>query len=228
MKKSSWLSKSFKITAALALAVAAMGFVNSAKALEIDYASAPGGLIDFPGDSTFHFTPGDNGSNLQIINGSASGFFGEVSGTFTISNIQVIVPGLVETGDVSGTGAFVIHDNMGHDLTATVVWNSIAQVGAGNALNFHGDVNLTNIMYSGTNTDLVTLANAHSAVNVLSFQFTMAVPLTVLANHPAPDITNSFSGTIATVPDGGTTVALLGVALLGIGGLRRMFRARKS
>ena len=56
MKTSSWLSKSIKITAVLAVATAAIGFVNSAKALEIDYASAPGSLIVFPGDSTFHFT----------------------------------------------------------------------------------------------------------------------------------------------------------------------------
>ena len=151
-----------------------------------------------------------------------------ISGTFTISNIQIIVPGLAETGDVSGTGAFVIHDGMGNDLTATLVWTSVAQIGAGNALNFHGNVNLTGITYSGTNADLVTLANAHSAIDVLSFQFTTQIDLTTLANHTGGDITNSFSGTIATVPDGGTTVALLGVALLGIGGVRRMFRARKS
>jgi hypothetical protein len=31
-----------------------------------------------------------------------------------------------------------------------------------------------------------------------------------------------------TVPDGGTTVALLGIALAGLEGVRRMFRARKS
>ena len=225
MKTSSWLSKSIKITAVLALATAAIGFANSAKALEIDYASAPGGLIVFPGDSTFHFTAGNN---TTITTGSCAGCAAAISGVFTISNIQIIVPGLAETGDVSGTGAFVIHDGMGNDLTATLIWTAIAQVGAGNALNFHGSVNLTDITYSGTNADLVTLAAAHSAIDVLSFQFTTQIDLTFLAVHPGGDITNSFSGTIATVPDGGTTVALLGVALLGIGGVRRMFRARKS
>ena len=136
----------------------------------------------------------------------------------------VIVPGLAETGDVSGTGAFVIHDGVGNDLTATLVWTSVAQVGAGNALNFRGSVNLTSITYSGTNADLVALAAAHSAIDVLSFQFTTQIDLTFLAVHPGGDITNSFSGTIATVPDGGTTVMLLGAALGVLGIARRALK----
>jgi hypothetical protein len=41
--------------------------------------------------------------------------------------------------------------------------------------------------------------------------------------------TFSFSSSTSAVPDGGTTVALLGIALAGIEGARRMFRAaRKS
>jgi len=221
MKTSSWLSKCIKITAVLALATAAIGFANSAKALEIDYASAPGGLIVFPGDSTFHFTAGNN---TTITTGSCAGCSAAMSGVFTISNIQIIVPGLVETGDVSGAGAFVIHDGMGNDLTAVLQWSAIAQVGAGNALNFRGSVNLTNIMYAGTNADLVTLANAHSAIDVLSFQFTSQIDLTFLAVHPGGDITNSFSGTIATVPDGGATVMLLGAALGVLGIARRVLK----
>jgi hypothetical protein len=40
--------------------------------------------------------------------------------------------------------------------------------------------------------------------------------------------TFSFSSSNGVIPDGGTTVALLGIALAGIEGARRMFRARKS
>jgi VPDSG-CTERM motif len=40
--------------------------------------------------------------------------------------------------------------------------------------------------------------------------------------------TFAFSSSTSAVPDGGTTVALLGIALAGIEGARRMFRARKA
>lgn len=40
--------------------------------------------------------------------------------------------------------------------------------------------------------------------------------------------TFSFSSSNQAIPDGGTTVALLGIALAGIEGVRRMFRARKA
>jgi VPDSG-CTERM motif len=222
MKTSSWLSKSIKITAVLALATAAIGFANSAKALEIDYASAPGGLIVFPGDSTFHFTAGDN---LQIVTGTASGFLGSITGTFNIVQpITILIPGLVERADVTGSGTFVIHDPANGDLTADLTWNTIGQLGANGALNFQADVNMTNITYSGANPDLVALATAGSAVNVLSFQFTSLIPLTVLATHTGGDITNSFSGAIVTVPDGGATVMLLGAALGVLGIARRALK----
>ena len=47
------------------------------------------------------------------------------------------------------------------------------------------------------------------------------------------DITHTANGTTSgdkelTVPDGGSAVALLGIALAGIEGVRRIFRARKS
>ena len=206
--------------AVLALATAAIGFANSAKALEIDYSSAPGGLIVFPGNSTFHFSAGDN---VQIDTGTASGFLSSITGNFTIGPITIIVPGLVESANVTGSGMFVIHAPDG-DLTANLSWNSIAQIGSLGGLNFHAAINLTNITYSGTNADLVALAAAGSAVDTLSFQFTTTIPLTVLASHSGGDITNTFSGTIATTPDGGATVMLLGAALGVLGIARRAWK----
>jgi hypothetical protein len=55
------------------------------------------------------------------------------------------------------------------------------------------------------------------------------------ATQFAPGVFNIIDGGVAsvdafepTVPDGGTTVALLGIALAGLEGVRRMFRARKA
>jgi hypothetical protein len=45
-----------------------------------------------------------------------------------------------------------------------------------------------------------------------------------LATHTGGDITNSFSGAIVTVPDGGATVMLLGAALGVLGIARRALK----
>ncbi len=117
---------------------------------------------------------------------------------------------------------FVIHDGA-NNLTATLQWLNISQTGAGGTLNVFGQVNLTNIMYTGSNPDLVALRDAGSGANVLTFQFVPPVSLEELRNGPGSRST-SFSGSINTatqgVPDGGLTVALLGLSLAGIAGLR--------
>ena len=78
LKRSSWLSKSIKITAALALAAAAIGFADSAKAVSFGYASTVHSSIHFPGNHTFSFTPSMN--NFQVGSGSAAGDSGESLG----------------------------------------------------------------------------------------------------------------------------------------------------
>ena len=224
MKTSSWLSKSIKVTAALVVAAAALGFADSAKAIQFAYASTPGSFIHFDGLHHFSFTPSTN--NFQVSNGSCAGCLGEITGTFTIGTITQGPPGFF-TAPVTGSGTFVIHDGMGNNLTATLTWVDIQQHGTAGNLNVAGVVNLTGITYAGTNPDLVALRNAGSGSNGLSFTFNPAVSLQRLRNGPGAHNT-SFSGTISTLPDGGTTVALLGLALVGVGGVRRMFRARKT
>jgi hypothetical protein len=224
MKTSSWLSRSIKMTAALALATVAIGFVDSAKAIQIDYASTSGSFIHFDGLHHFSFTPSTN--NFQVGNGSCVGCLGEITGTFTIGTITQGPPGFF-TAPVTGSGTFVIHDGLGNNLTATLTWVDIQQHGTAGNLNVTGAVNLSSITYAGTNPDLVALRNAGSASNGLSFTFNPAVSLQRLRNGPGSHNT-SFSGTISTVPDGGMTVALLGIALAGVGGARRIFRARKT
>jgi hypothetical protein len=224
--KTAWFSKSIKITAALALAAAAIGFVDSANAnpYSFSYASRPGSAIVFPGNHTFHFAPGTN--DFVVTSGTASGDFGQIIGTFTIGTITPIPGGA--TAPVTGTGTFVIHDGTGHDLTASLTWVDITQIGTSGTLNIGGAINLTSITYTGTNHDLVNLRIAGSASDTLDFTFNPAVTLAHLRNGPGSHST-SFSGTVSyQVPDGGTAVALLGIALAGVGGVRRMFRVRKT
>lgn len=75
VKTSSWVSKSIKITAALALAAVAIGFVDSAKAVSFSYSNTVGSNIHFPGNHTFSFTPSTN--SFHVTSGSAAGALGD-------------------------------------------------------------------------------------------------------------------------------------------------------
>ena len=88
----------------------------------------------------------------------------------------------------------------------------------------HGDVNLSGITYAGTNADLVALRNAGCALECASISHLLRPShYRSLRNGPGSHNT-SFSGTIATVPDGGTTVMLLGAALGVLGIARRALK----
>jgi hypothetical protein len=201
----------------------ALGFASSAPALQIDYSSNPSSFIVFPGDTTFQFAPAV--SQFSITDGTASGLLGEITGIYTIGTITTV--GGVSSAPVTGTGTFVVHDGA-FNLVGTLTWVSILQIGSGVTLNVQGTANLTNITYGGSNADLLALAGAGSGSNTLTFQFVPGVSLTTLRNGPGPNQT-SFSGSISpSVPDGGTTVALLGLGLAAVEGVRRWMRGAKS
>jgi hypothetical protein len=212
----SWLFRTLSLSF---LAAIALAFVTSAEAVAFTYSNTAGSSILFPGDGTFSFAPAAN--NLKITSGTASGFLGEITGTFSIGAITTVGP--VSMAPVTGTGAFDISDGT-FDLTGTLNWLDMQQIGTGNSLNISGQVNMTGITYSGTNPDLVALASVGSAINTLTFQFTPAVSLSTLKNGPGPNST-SFSGNVATLPDGGSTVGLLGLALLGVGFIHRRIKS---
>jgi hypothetical protein len=67
------------------------------------------------------------------------------------------------------------------------------------------------------------MAAAGTAANVLTFQFVPAVTLAVLRDGPGSHST-SFSGTVVSLPDGGTTIMLLGVGLGALGMARRFLK----
>jgi len=206
---------SIAVTSLFALAFLFAGRVG---AVSFSYSSTVGSFISFPGDTTFSFTPAVD--NFQVTSGAASGFLGEITGTFTIGTISTI--GSLSTAPVTGTGGFVISDGT-FDLTATLTWADIQQLGGGGSLNVGGVVNLTSVTYSGSNPALKALATAGAGIDVLSFQFTPPVSLATLSNGPGPNQT-SFSGAVSA-PDGGTTAGLLSFALLGVEVMRRRIKS---
>ena len=179
-----------KMMAGLAACLSLSAGVCSA--VEIDYASTVNSSIQFNGNSTFTFVPSSN--NLKIGNGSAAGLLGELTGTYTIGAVTTAGDGS-KSAPVTGTGTIVIHDGA-NDLTATAVWIDIGQSGTLGGFNQTGAVNLTSIIYAGSNPDLLVLKNAGSAVHTFTFQFVPAVSLDTLKTSAA---STTFSGSIFSV-----------------------------
>jgi hypothetical protein len=208
---------SLKKSLSLLAVGAALALGNAAQAVTFNYASETGANIVFSPGGAFTFSPIAN--NFQVTSGSANTRLGEVTGNFQIGAISV--NGLTSSAPVTGSGSFVIHDGSGFNLSASLTWVNISQTGTSNGLNTVGAVNLTNITYGGVNADLVALAANTTAYNVLTFQF---VPEKSLSDLKTNGGSTSFSGTVATnVPDGGTTIALLGLSLAGLALARRKF-----
>jgi hypothetical protein len=172
--------------------IALLVFSLTSRAALFDYSSSVGSGIYFDGLGNFTLNPTVN--NFKITSGSAAGLFGEMTGTFAIGTITTADG--ASTAPVSGTGTLVIHDGV-NDFTATLVWLDITQIGVGDFLNTSGTVNLTSIVYGGSNPDLVALKAAGSAINDFSFQF---VPSVALSDLKTSAYATSFSGTMSAGP----------------------------
>ena len=202
------------LTCGLALASATSVLATN----EFSYSSVGGAAINFIGGGQFDFTPS---ASFQIISSSfgtgANGLLGGMSGTYTMTGISG------NTANVTGSGGFSITDASNVKLTGTLTWLTVSQTGTGNTLDFLGAVNLTGLSYAGSNPVLQDLAVQTSVIDTLSFTFVPMESLTQLANTTSP-LSTTFSGTIAgttsSLPDGGTTVALLGGALTAMGIVR--------
>jgi len=185
----------------------------------VDYSSLGGTGIKFNAAGGFSFTGGAD--NIEITDGADAGFLGDVTGNFTIGAVTTY--GTMSVASVSGVGEFTIYDGS-TNLTATLTWGNIVQIGSADTTNATGAVNLTNIHYTGTNTDLLALATADAGIDVQTFQF---LPVKNLTTLKSTTITTSFSGSVVVqVPDEGTTAFLvaMGIAAVGAG---MIFRSRK-
>lgn len=204
------------MTAAASVAVGAMilgatsGLANS---ITLNYSSSANAYINFNGGN-ITFTPAINSFSItgSSGNGSAVGVTGEMTGLFSIANVNG------NSANVNGTGTLTLNDGA-TPLTATLTWVDIVVQGTGGTLNDIGVANLSNIVYAGNNVDLKALATSSTGFDVLSFQFIPAVPLSDLATG---NYQTSFSGSLTSnAPDGGLTISLLGGAFLAVAGLRR-------
>ncbi|MFZ9746278.1 MAG: hypothetical protein ACO3G4_06570 [Opitutaceae bacterium] len=208
------------------LALAATTLLASVplRAINLDFGSSPGAMLSFAGNGTFSFVDSAQGiysgtdfvinlsSSGRTGSNSAVGLLGNLGGTFTLGAISSGVAA------VTGSGPLTITD--GANLFAgNVQWLQIHQAATSGNLNLSGVVNVTGITYGGSNQDLMELAAPGSASAVLSFSFASpGYSLTQLASTP---VTTSYNGDLhpsRSVPEGGSTLLILG-AVLGLAGL---------
>ncbi len=235
--------KTISLLSVLAAGVAFLG--NQANAgIDINSVGTGGvgdnGLIRFTGSTdSFQFINAASTPTFSFVaNGSISGAagLGSISGTYTIG--AVTVSGPLQTAPVSGSGVLTIDDNGsaigGNLLTANVGWIDIFTFGTAGGLNAGGSVNLTSIAYSGANADLLALKNGfnNTGVATIQFGFVPAKTLNDLKADTAPgggaNVNDStFTGDLsAAVPEGGSTLLLLGGGLLGLLAFRRRLAVR--
>ncbi|MES2572407.1 MAG: VPDSG-CTERM sorting domain-containing protein [Verrucomicrobiota bacterium] len=243
----SLLKFSFGVTAAFFLAAS-----NQAQAIQFDFASvgkgggatAKAATLRFNGTAgadTFTFvdatgtTAGGNqnaGFDFLITTvtggvGDAANLRGKIGGTFTIGAATIHNP-IAQSAPVTGTGTFSIADGLGKNLTASITFTEITTLGTTGGFNGGATINLTNVVYTGTRLDLLEFALSGEGMS--SIAFTFSTPKSVTQLKATGVNSTSYSGEVHTllVPDGGSTVAFLGMGLAGIEGLRRRLAARKS
>lgn len=219
------------------LGVAALTVLSSAQAdaISIDIVNVTGtsqarsAAIHFDGVGNFTFIKATTGSNAGydfIINGitdgvgDSFGLVGNISGTFTIG---AITPGTPETALVtSSPGATLSIFDGTTTFSGFIDWMQLARDGTSGDLNLAGAVNLTGITYGGSVQDLLDLMGGDNRASAtISFSF---LPAKTLAQLKTSVANTSYSGDLASVPDGGLTVSLLGMALASLGVASRRLR----
>jgi hypothetical protein len=216
---------SFKRSAGLrSCVVALLGLLSlgfPAKAITLNFQGLDGTVINFATNSTFNFTSiGGYQFSISSVQGGLGdsvGLDGFLSpgGPFVIGPITI--SGGLQSAPVTGASTLHITDNATLDLTGTINWVNIATISVAGVLNLNGQVNLTAITYTGTNSDLVALAAAGAGEDVVTFQFVPPQTLTQLTTTGGQ---TSYSGSITSVPEPGAWVLVamgtgLGVFLRG-------------
>lgn len=222
------MKKASKMILALGLLALAQGAFAASE--QIQFSNISGAKVSFADTGTgvdFTFPPSGSQSASDFMVTSIGGFTiggdllsglkGVITGTYNYLTSAIVTNGTSQKAAVTGTGSFVIHDGLGNDFTSTLTWVDIKTDGTGGTINTLGTVNLSTLSYGGTNAQLLELAANPNGIVVTTFQFIPAMSLSdIAANCPAgAPCTNSFSGTLAAVPEPG----FYGTLALGFAGL---------
>jgi hypothetical protein len=214
----------------LAVLIAALALVSqtaNAEIVSFDFACEAGASIEFNGtNSTFEF-PNTSPYDFVITTASSpylGGLQGNIGGTFTVGAIATV--GGVDQASVTSTdGIFSVDDGASNTLTANLKLENIEVLyGLFGLLNMTGTANLSNITYSGSNSDLLGIKNGIDQTVVLTFQFSpvTAKSLTELTTDGKENST-SYSGSLSSIPEPSSCMLLVtaGLGLLAYAWRRR-------
>lgn len=189
-----------------------LGAIQCSKgaALVLQFQNVSGAAVEFDGSTnTFYFPPGGSSTDFRIYNtingavgpGSAFGLLGTIEGTYTIGAITNVAPG-IQSAPVTGTGTLTIIDAASSVLTATLEWVDIFTNGTNGSINVGGNVNLTGITYSGSNADLLNLANTGAGFGIATASFNF-IPGKSLSQLTADGviISTGYTGNLTPVPE---------------------------
>ncbi len=181
--------------------------------------------IQFNGSaSSFQFNP-SSGFQWSITSesggtGDATGLQGFFSGGPWVYGAITSVSGIQYATVTTTSGTLTINDGAGYLATANVDWLQVLTSGGAGYLNVSAAVNLSDLSYSGANTDLLSFFSAPAGILDLSFTFNPVKQLSDLTSGSGP-YTTSYSGSLTAVPEPGTLgICALGFVLLG----RRIFK----
>jgi hypothetical protein len=204
--------------------------------LVLDLSSDVGASVEFKGTgsgATFVFNNNLSGNGFDITSssgvGDSVGLQGTISGLFSYTTASITTLGPVQMAPISTSGGLLaIADGSGHSLTGTITGVDLDTLGTAGAVNVSGAINLTNVLYTGTNADLTELKNeadSGGGVVALTFQFVPSESLTQLAANLA-DHSTSYSGTVMTAVPEPSSLVLGCMGTLGLVGygLRRRRR----
>ena len=180
-----------------------------------------GDKIEFPNTSMYDFVITDATSpNL-------GGLQGNIDGIFIVGTITTPAIGMEEASVTTTDGTFSVYDGVGATLTADLDWTDIYVFGKlMGGMNTTGVVNLSNVTYSGGNSDLMAIANGREQTVVLTFQFSPVTKKSLTELMADGRVTTtSYSGSLSSVPEPSSCLLL---ATAGLGLLCCDWRRRAS
>lgn len=183
---------------------------------------ALGRTVAYADPVTFSTTGVFSVSGTNVVN------FTNINGTTTLTFNGTTNP--VNTPAGTSFGDIVVTTTVPANLlgpavggTFTLNFIQVAPAGAGSLV---GTLDGT----LGFNTGIATLSFTTTSLGIAGFTYTLnpvytiALPVTGVGGGAGTG-TTTLQGTVTGVPDGGTTISLLGTALLGLAALRRRFNA---